>query len=141
MDKVKSILRSLASLIAGYIVSALLIGVTVAVLGALFPASYQPENTAWVIFNVAYGCLYAVAGGYVTAWLAPSRPILHGFVLGGLLALLALLTALAVAASPPAPEYASPPGWYYPALAVTVLPSILLGAWLRVRQSRKSTSP
>ncbi len=137
MNKVKSILYSIGALIAGYVVSALLTGVTIMVLGALFPESYKSENMEWVIFNVVYGCAYAIAGGYVTARLAPARPMAHAFVLGVLMALLALLTAYMVATTPPSPEYVNQPGWYYPALAVTVLPSILLGAGLYARQTRK----
>jgi hypothetical protein len=135
MNNVKTLLKSLGALIAGYLVSALLIGVTIALLGGLFPESYRPENTAWVVFNVLYGCVYAVAGGYVTAWLAPSRPVTHAIVLGGLMAALAVLTAVMAAGTPPAAGEARQPGWYYPALAVVVLPSIVLGAWIRVRTS------
>jgi heme A synthase len=135
MNPARRILKSAGALVAGYLLSALLTGVTISVLGGLFPESYRPENTGWVVFNVVYGCLYAVAGGYVTAWLAPSRPVAHAILLGSLMAGLAVLTALMVASAPPTPEYASQPGWYYPALAATVLPAIVLGAWMRVRRS------
>jgi hypothetical protein len=129
-----NILKSIGAMIAGYLTSAILTGVTIAVLGAVFPASYKPENIGWVIFNVIYGCIFAVAGGYVLARLAPSRPMNHAWVLGILMALFAILTGYMVSISPPMPEYAGQPGWYYPVLAITVLPSILLGAWLFTRR-------
>lgn len=129
-----SILKSIAALVVGYLVSALLTGVTISLLGALFPESYRPENVGWVIFNVIYGCAYAVVGGYLTARLAPSNPFNHALILGILMALFAALTGYMVSVTPPSPEYASQPGWYYPVLAITVLPSILLGAWLFTRK-------
>ncbi|MBC7877661.1 MAG: hypothetical protein H7Y59_10880 [Anaerolineales bacterium] len=130
MNTFKSILKSLGAVVAGYLVSALLTGVTISILGAIFPESYTPENPGWVIFNVIYGCAFAVIGGYITARLAPSHPFNHALVLGILMALFAALTGYMVSVAPSTPEYAAQPGWYYPTLAITVLPSILLGAWI-----------
>jgi hypothetical protein len=129
-----SILKSIGAVIAGYLASAALTAVTISVLGALFPESYRPENVGWVIFNVVYGCAFAVLGGYIAARLAPSRPFNHALVLGILMALFAALTGYMVSVAPPSPEYALQPAWYYPVLAITVLPSILLGAWLFTRK-------
>jgi len=129
-----SILKSIGAVIAGYLVPAVLTAVTISVLGILFPESYQPENAGWVVFNVSYGCAFAVIGGYVVARLAPSNPFRHALILGILMALFAALTGYMVSVAPPSPEYALQPGWYYPVLAITVLPSILLGAWLFTRK-------
>jgi hypothetical protein len=129
-----NIIKSIGALAAGYLLSAIFTGVTISVLGALFPASYRPENVGWVIFNVIYGCGFAVMGGCLTARLAPSHPFNHALILGILMALFAALTGYMVSASPPSAEYANQPGWYYPVLAITVLPSILLGAWLFSRK-------
>ena len=137
MNRFKSIFQSLGAVIAGYLVSAVLTGLTIAALGALFRASYNPENIEWVIFNVIYGCAFAVIGGYVAARLAPARPWAHATVLGLLMAIFAAITGYAVSVAPPSPEYTNQQGWYYPVLAVTVLPSILLGAWLYVRGVNK----
>ena len=137
MNNFKSIFQSIGAVIAGYLVSAILTGVTIAVLGALFPESYTAENIAWVVFNVIYGCAFAVIGGYVVARLAPARPFVHATVLGVLMAVFALITGYAMSSAPPSPEYANQPGWYYPVLAITVLPSILLGAWLYVRGANR----
>jgi heme A synthase len=137
MNKFKSIFQSIGAVIAGYLVSAVLTGLTIAALGVLFPVSYNPENTAWVVFNVIYGCAFAVIGGYVAARLAPARPWVHATILGLLMAVFAVITGYAVSVAPPSPEYANQPGWYYPVLAITVLPSILLGAWLYVRGANK----
>ena len=139
MNNLKSMFQSLGAVIAGYLVSAILTGVTIAVLGAIFPESYKAENIAWVVFNVIYGCAFAVIGGYVVARLAPTRPFIHAIVLGVLMAVFALITGYAMSSAPPSPEYANQPGWYYPVLAITVLPSILLGAWLYMRGANRSS--
>ena len=139
MNKVKSIFQSIGAVIAGYLISAILTAFTIAALGMLFPESYKAENIAWVAFNVIYGCAFAVIGGYVVARLAPSRPFTHAIVLGVLMSIFAVITGYAVSAAPPSPEYANQPGWYYPVLAITVLPSILLGAWWYVRGANKVT--
>lgn len=137
MNKFKPILQSIGAVIGGYLVSAILTGMTIAALGALFPASYNPENIEWVIFNLIYGCAFAILGGYIMARLAPSHPFTHATVLAVLMAVFAVITGYAVSVTPPSPEYANQPGWYYPVLAITVLPSILLGAWLYVRSMNK----
>jgi heme A synthase len=138
MNIFKSVLKSFGAILAGYLVSALLTGVTISVLAGLFPVSYNPENIGWVIFNVVYGCAFAVVGGYIVAWFAPSHPMNHAWVLGIFMVLFAVLTGYMVSASPPSTEYTSQPGWYYPVLAITVLPSILLGAWIYERGKSNS---
>ena len=139
MNNFKLIFQSIGAVVAGYLVSAVLTAVTIAILGVLFPESYTAENIAWVVFNVIYGCAFAVIGGYVVARLAPSRPFAHATVLGVLMAVFALITGSAMSSAPPSPEYANQPGWYYLVLAITVLPSILLGAWLYMRGVNKSS--
>jgi hypothetical protein len=129
-----NILKSVGAVLAGYLISAILTGTTIFVLGALFTESYKPENTGWVIFNVIYGCAFAVVGGVIVAKLAPSKPMAHAWVLGILMTLFAVLTGYLVASAPPSPEYVNQPGWYYPVLAITVLPSILLGASIYLRR-------
>ena len=138
MNTLKSVLQSIGAVLAGYLSSAILTAITIAALSVLFPESYEPENSGWVIFNVIYGCVFAVLGGYLAARLAPSRPLMHATILGVLMAIFAVITGYSISVAPPSPEYANQPAWYYPALAITVLPSILLGAWLYVRRKNKS---
>ena len=104
--------------------------------GRIIPGILQPRKPRMGSFQCA-GCAFAVVGGYVAARLAPARPMAHAIVLGLLMAVFAVITGYAVSVTPPSPEYANQPGWYYPVLAITVLPSILLGAWLSVRNKNK----
>ncbi len=135
MSGSKRILRSVGAVVAGYFLTALLTAGTIAVLAALFPESYVATDRAWVIFNIVYGCAFAVLGGYITARLAPSRPLAHAVALGLIMAVLAIMTSLATAGAPPDPEVAASPAWYYPVLALTVVPSVALGGWLQSRRA------
>jgi len=125
-------LQSVGAVAAGYLATAVLIGVTVPLMGAVAPASLVVENTGWVVANLAYGCVYAALGGAVAARLAPGRPLAHAVALGTLMAAFALM--MAVGAAPTAPGQAAPPAWYYPVLAVTAAPSAAAGGWLYARR-------
>jgi hypothetical protein len=122
MRNLKPILHSIGAVIAGYVVSAVLTAATIGLLVVIFPASYSAANLGWVVLNVVYGCVFAVAGGYVTAWLAPRRPVQHALALGLIMAALSALMAVAIATMPAGPAYEAQPAWYYPVLAITVLP-------------------
>jgi hypothetical protein len=128
-----NILQGIGAVLGGYILQALLTIITVNGLGALFPQSYLPENTAWVIFNVFYGMLFAALGGYAAAWIAPGRPLRHAAILGGLMALFAGSTWGASLANPEAAAAYPQPGWYWPTLTLAAFPATFAGGWLRVR--------
>jgi len=82
------------------------------------------------LFGLAlvYRGLAAIAGGWVTARLAPSRPMRHALILAGV-GSLAGLAGVAVAITQP--EIG--PLWYPVLLVVTALPCIWLGARWRAR--------
>lgn len=140
MRNLKPILYSIGAVIAGYLITAVLIAATIGVLAIIFPASYSAANLGWVVLNVIYGGVFAVAGGYVTAWLAPRRPVQHALALGLIMAALAALMAAASATLPADPADDAQPAWYYPVLAITVLPSVWLGGWLRARRPTRRTA-
>ena len=73
----------------------------------------------------AYRIVYGIAGGYLTARLAPSAPLRHAVILG-LIGLVPGLLGVMVAIAKP--ELG--PLWYPVALAVTGLPCAWLGGVL-----------
>ena len=73
----------------------------------------------------AYRIVYGIAGGYITARLAPSAPLRHALILG-LIGLVPGLLGVMVAIAKP--ELG--PLWYPVALAVTGLPCAWLGGVL-----------
>jgi hypothetical protein len=96
----------------------------------VFPPWFQPMADWLWWLALAYRVVYSVAGGYLTARLAPARPLAHALALGvvGL-----VLSIAGVAANWNAgPEFG--PKWYGIALVVTALPTAWLGGKLRERQ-------
>ena len=75
-----------------------------------------------------YRAAFTVGGGFLTARFAPSRPMIHAWVLAGL----GLLGGLGgVAASLANPEMG--PLWYAASIPVSAIPCIWLGAQLGLR--------
>jgi hypothetical protein len=87
---------------------------------------------AALLLATAYRILFGIAGSYVTARLAPNRPMQHALV-GGV-AGFALSIAGAVATWNKGPAFG--PHWYPLALVVTALPTAWAGGKLRLMQLR-----
>jgi hypothetical protein len=110
---------------AGFFTTALLSLGTDVVLHAVrvFPPWGQPMSDALFVLATVYRIAYTVGGGYITARLAPGRPMRHVIVLGcvGLVA----ATIGLVATWNSGPELG--PKWYPILLVVTALPCVWLG--------------
>jgi hypothetical protein len=124
-----SILKSIGAVLAGAIAGIALSLGTDALMHAfhLFPRLGQPMTDSRLLaLATSYRTIYGVVGGYVTAWLAPSRPMIHAFILG---ILGELATIAGVVATWSDPDMYGP-HWYPIALVILALPPALLGAWL-----------
>jgi hypothetical protein len=86
-------------------------------------------SDALFVLATAYRTVYAVTGSYLTARLAPNRPMQHA-LLGGVIGLV-LATVGAVATWNQGPEFG--PHWYPLALVATALPCAWAGGRLYVR--------
>lgn len=133
----KTMVKSFGAIFAGFIAVGVLSVATDAVLEAIgiFPnfeeVSKTGFNTPWMVwFAFSYRSIYTVLGGYLTAKLAPDRPMWHAIILG-LLGTLAA-TGGAIATIP----LNLGPMWYPIALAVTALPLIVVGAKLATKKSK-----
>ena len=126
--------RSIIALFAGFLTVVILsIGTDVALHAAgVFPKLGQPMSDALLLLATAYRTLYGVAGSYITAWLAPDRPMGHALA-GGVVGLV-LSTVGAVATWNAGPAFG--PHWYPLALIATAMPCAWAGGWLFVVQSR-----
>lgn len=91
----------------------------------VFPPFGQPMADGLFALALAYRSLFAVVGGFVTARLAPTRPMAHAMVLGsiGTLAGFGGVLACVNAGSELGPQ------WY----AVLVMLGALPGSWLGAR--------
>ncbi len=85
--------RSIGALFAGLLVAIVPVIATDAALKAtgVFPSSNQPMSDTLLLLATAYRAVYGVAGSYVTAWLAPNRPMQHVLALGGVGTLLGIV--------------------------------------------------
>ena len=96
-------------------------------LGIFTPPS-QGFHTTWMVVTATiYRSIYTVAGGYITAALAPSPQMRYVLILG--IIGLALGTLGAIVTIP----MGIAPAWFPIALALLALPCVWLGGKLRTR--------
>ena len=123
------ILRSIGAVIAGF-ATVVILSITIDEImhmTGIIPrgAMWDPAHNALAL---AYRCAAAVAGGYVTAWLAPRNPIRHAVILGFLGTMVGIAGVIATA------DLNLGPRWYPIAVAATGFPCCLIGGWLRARR-------
>ena len=90
--------------------------------GVFPPLSAPPMSGRLFLLAFAYRLVFDVAGSYLTARLAPDRPMQHALALGAIGVLLSIAGAVAM--------WGAGPAWYPIALAISSLPSAWLGARL-----------
>jgi peptidoglycan/LPS O-acetylase OafA/YrhL len=129
----RSILKSIGAVFAGVLLIIILSLGTDIVMHAtgIYPPWFQPMSTPLWLFATAYRIIYGIAGGYLTARLAPDRPMTHALALG----VVGLLLSIAGAAGTwnAGPEYG--PKWYPIGLVLISLPCAWLGGKLFVARS------
>ena len=91
--------------------------------GVFPPMDAAPMSGALFLLAFGYRLVFDVAGSYLTARLAPDRPMRHALALGAIGLLLSIAGTLAMKGAGPI--------WYPLALAVSALPCAWLGARLR----------
>jgi hypothetical protein len=121
----RHLLRSTGAVLLGFVTVVVLSVGTDQVLHVfeVYPPWGQPMYDPGLnLLALAYRCLYAVVGGYVTARFAPHAPMRHVLVLGVIGLVLSVAGAIAM--------WSAGPGWYPVSLVVTALPSTWLGGIL-----------
>jgi hypothetical protein len=125
-----NVLKGVGAILAGFVFIVVTHTATDSVLEKLgiFPAPEQGFHTTWMVVTATiYRSIYTIAGGYITAALAPDPPMRYVVILG--LIGLAVGTLAAIATIP----MKLGPAWYPIALAVLALPSVWLGGKLRTK--------
>jgi hypothetical protein len=114
--------RSIGAVLGGFVAVALVTTLVDIVLHAtgVYPPWGQPIGDGLSLLATAYRVVITIAGGYLTARLAPSRPLAHAVALG----IVGIVAATAAAATWQLPLA---PHWYPRALAATALPCTWLG--------------
>ncbi len=128
----RRILRRIGAVLAGLILIIILdtgLDVIMHATG-IYPPWFKPmANGLWLV-ALGYRTIDSIAGCYLTARLAPDRPLAHALVLG---CLGVVFSAIGVIATwNKGPEFG--PRWYPIALVIIALPCALIGGMLRQRQ-------
>lgn len=130
--KPSTMLRSVGAIVAGVLVGVILsLGTDLAMQAiGVFPPFGQPVGSQPLLLATIYRTLYGVAAGYITARLAPARPMKHAMILG----ILGFIVSIAGAALTWNKGPAFGPHWYPVALVILALPTAWLGGKLRTVQ-------
>jgi hypothetical protein len=94
-----------------------------------YPPMDQPIDDRQSLVATAYRIIISIAGAWITARLAPARPMKHVLTLGIVGTILGLIGVAATW------NRGLGPRWYPVALAVLAIPQSLVGGWLYLRQS------
>jgi hypothetical protein len=132
MKPSRRVLRRVGSVVAGFLVIGIL-DTTIDVImhqTGVYPAWFQPMRASLWLLAIGYRTVDGIIGGYVTARLAPDRPVAHALVLGVLG--IVLSTAGVIATWSKGPEFG--PKWYPLTLVAIALPCSLIGGLIRARQ-------
>jgi hypothetical protein len=131
--------RRVGAVLAGFLAVVILstLGDVVVHATGVFPPWGEPMADRLFLLALAYRVVFTVAGGYITARLAPDRPMKHVLALGvvGLVA----GTAGAVATWNAGPAFG--PKWYPLSLIATAIPCVWAGGKLFGLQHPDSLTP
>lgn len=125
----KETLKSIGAVIAGFAVLTVLSIITDSVLQKTGVMKTEPfdENPVWLIaLIVAYRTIFNIMGFYLTARLAPSKPMKHAIILGTICFALTIVGAIVM--------WHLPPHWYPISLAVLTLPAAWLGGKMAIKK-------
>ena len=124
--------RSIRAVVGGIVVGVVLTLITDLVLHAVgvYPPWGQPVSDGPLVLATAYRIVFGIVGSYVTARLAPDRPMRHAMIAGSIGLIVSIAGAVATWNKGPA----FGPHWYPLALIVTALPCAWVGGWMRERQ-------
>lgn len=125
----KGTLKSIGAVVAGFALLVILSMVTDTVLEKTGVMKTQPfvENPVWlIVLIVLYRTVFNTLGCYLTARLAPGKPMKHALILGSIGVVLTILGLIAM--------WDVPPRWYPISLIVLTLPAAWLGGKMAVRK-------
>jgi hypothetical protein len=123
--RARRVLRSIGAVAAGLVSIFAVTTATDMVMhatGVFPPVGAPPMSSTLFLLAFAYRFLYDVAGSYLTARLAPHRPMRHALVLGSIGFVLSITGAIAM--------WDAGPAWYPLSLAASALPCSWLGGRL-----------
>lgn len=125
--------KSIWAVVAGVLVIIVVTTLVDIVLHAIgvFPPMDQPINDALALLATSYRIVISVGGAWLTARLAPDKPMKHAMILGVVGTVLGLVGVVATW------NRGIGPRWYPIALAVLAIPQCWAGGRLYVMRSGK----
>ena len=87
----------------------------------VYPPMNQPLTDALAVLATAYRVVISIVGAWITAWLAPDKPLKHAIILGVVGTLLGTLGVVATW------NLGLGPRWYPVLLAVLAIPQCWVG--------------
>jgi hypothetical protein len=127
----RRILRSIGAVFAGLLLNVILGSATDMALiaaGVFPPFGGQRMSDSLFLLATTYRIIYGVAGSYLTALLAPNRPMQHALVLGAVGVVLSIAGAIVM--------WNAGPPWYSLGIIAVAMPCAWAGGKLRVMQLR-----
>jgi hypothetical protein len=123
----RRIFQSLVALFAGILATVIPSLLTDSLMHAagVYPPIGEPTSQGLLAWALAYRIVYGVAGGFVVARLAPSKPMVHALILGGV--------GVAASSAGAAAMWGYGPAWYPLAVIASAVPCALAGARLNGR--------
>jgi len=123
----KATLKSIGAVVAGVIFIVIASTVVDQILHAtgVYPDNHLTDRLALIASS--YRLVISIAGAYLTAKLAPQKPMKHAIILGCVGTVLGLIGVIATW------NLGLGPRWYPISLAVIALPQCWFGGWLFVR--------
>jgi hypothetical protein len=125
----KETLKSIGAVIAGFAALVILSIITDSILEKTGIMKTEPfvENPVWLIaIIVLYRTVFNTLGCYLTARLAPSKPMKHAIILGIIGIVLTIVGLIAM--------WDIPPRWYPISLIVLTLPAAVLGGKMAIKK-------
>ena len=125
--------KSIWAVVAGVLVIIVVTTLVDIVLHAtrVFPPMDQPINDALALLATSYRIVISIGGAWVTARLAPEKPMKHAMILGVAGLVLGLVGVVATW------NLGLGPRWYPISLAVLAIPQCWVGGKLYEMQSRR----
>jgi len=130
----KTTLKSIGAILAGFLSGALLSIATDFIMeksGMMSMENFKQSSPAIILFVIFYRFIFNVIGCYLTARLAPNKPMKHVIIIGIIGTVLSILGSIAMW------EYAIP--FYNITIILMSLPSAWLGGKFFLQTTRTNT--
>jgi hypothetical protein len=126
----KNILKSIGSILAGFVLVVIISIVTdlTLVKTGIMKQPFDLNSSLFIIFVIFYRSLYGTIGSILTARLAPNRPMRHSMI-GGLIGFVISINGAIV-------KWDTPPHWYAISLIITALPCAWLGGQIFLSKTK-----